>query len=118
MPALSVVIVPITRAPVLTITPQPAAMLVVTDPARTPQACAEVIREAFRLTEAESRLAAALSAGASLREAADSFGKSIHTCRAQLKSIYAKTACRSQAELTRKLLLAAIAADIAPHQSR
>lgn len=117
MSALSVIIVPISRTPVLTITPQPAAMLTVTDPDRTPQACAEVIRDAFGLTEAESRLAAALGAGASLREAADSFGKSIHTCRAQLKSIYAKTGCRSQTELTRKLLLAAIAVDIAPNRS-
>lgn len=110
---LNVVIVPIAPSPVLTITLQPAAMLVVTDPDRTPKARAEVIKEALRLTEAEARLATALFAGASLREAAESLGKSLHTCKTQLKSIYAKTGCRSQAELTKRLLFAAVAADIA-----
>lgn len=115
---LNVVVVPVTPSPGLTITPQSVAMLIVTDPARAPRARAEVIREALRLTEAESRLATVLFTGASLREAAESLGKSSHTCKTQLKSIYAKTGCRSQAELAKRLLLVAVADGIAPYPYR
>jgi DNA-binding CsgD family transcriptional regulator len=114
---LNVVIVPVVSSPVLTISPQPAAMLVVTDPDRTPKARAEIIREALHLTEAESRLAAVLFTGATLREAAELLGKSFHTCKTQLKSIYAKTGCSSHIELTKKLLFAAVADRIAGYRS-
>jgi DNA-binding CsgD family transcriptional regulator len=108
-PALHVVVIPIAPSPVLTVTPLPAAMLVVTDPGRAPQAHPDAIREALRLTQAESLLAAILFTGASLREAAESLGKSFHTCKTQLKSIYAKTGCRNHVELTKALALTAIA---------
>ncbi len=111
-PPLSVAVVPITPSPVLTITPQPAALIIMTDPARAPAARAKVIQTALRLTDAESRLAAALAAGVSLREAADSLGKSFHTCKTQLKSIYAKTGCRNHVELSKWLLLLAVADEV------
>lgn len=106
---LTVMIIPIAPSGILTIAPQPAVMLVVTDPDRTPRARHEVIREAFRLTEAESRLAATLLTGVSLREAAETLGKSYHTCKTQLKSIYAKIGCRNHLELTKALLVVAMA---------
>jgi DNA-binding CsgD family transcriptional regulator len=84
-------------------------MLVITDPAQIPRPRAEVIRVALRLTEAESRLAAVIFSGASLREAAEHLGKSSHTCKTQLKSIYAKSGCRNHVELTKALLVAAMA---------
>jgi DNA-binding CsgD family transcriptional regulator len=53
----------------------------------------------FNLTPAESRLLPTLMAGGHLREAASCMGISIHTARAQLKSILRKSNRRSQSQL-------------------
>ena len=113
-PALIAQIIPVTPSPVLTITPQPFAMLVITDPSRSPKSSADVFRDALRLTEAESRLAEILLTGASLREASQALGKSIQTCKTQLKSIYSKIGCRNHVELTKTLLMSAVAAGLGP----
>jgi len=55
----------------------------------------------FCLTPAEARLAQWVAEGRSLKEAAAAFGVSIHTVRMQLRSIFAKTGTRRQAELVR-----------------
>jgi DNA-binding CsgD family transcriptional regulator len=57
----------------------------------------------FELTQAEERLLAALSSGASLNEAAQSFHISVHTVRSQLKSLQRKTGWRTQTELVRMM---------------
>jgi DNA-binding CsgD family transcriptional regulator len=44
----------------------------------------------------------------SLREAATGLGRSINTCKAQLKSIYAKTGCRSHVDLAKTLIMTAL----------
>lgn len=75
------------------------AMIILVDPeiaTRTPEAN---LRTAFRLTEAEARLAARLAHGESLENAADHFGIGKETARSQLKSIFSKTGAHRQGEL-------------------
>ncbi len=56
------------------------------------------------LTPAEARLAAALCEGLSLEEAAERLGIKLTTVRTHLKSSFAKTGARRQAELMGKLM--------------
>lgn len=79
------------------------AMVVIVDPSgqRTPSA--ELLRSVLPLTHAEARLAARLYELGSLRACAEALGTSMHTCRTQLRSVYAKTGCRSQAALVRRI---------------
>lgn len=62
------------------------------------------LRRRFGLTPAETRVALAIAQGGTLREVADGAAISIHTVRAQLSTIFAKTGCRRQADLIRTLL--------------
>jgi len=75
------------------------AMVILIDPeskTRTPETN---LRTAFRLTDAEARLATQLALGESLENVADQFGIAKETARSQLKSIFAKTGAHRQAEL-------------------
>jgi DNA-binding CsgD family transcriptional regulator len=56
------------------------------------------------LTRAEARLASLLADGRSLEEAAETLTVSIQTVRSQLKSVFAKTGVKRQAELVALLL--------------
>jgi DNA-binding CsgD family transcriptional regulator len=58
-----------------------------------------VLQDAFRLTEAEARLATRLGAGMALEAIADELCLSKETVRFQLKAIFAKTATHRQGEL-------------------
>jgi DNA-binding CsgD family transcriptional regulator len=64
------------------------------------------LRELYALTVVEARLAAWLSQGKSVEEAAAAMGVTVNTARAYLKRIYNKTGVRRQSELVRLLLLA------------
>lgn len=79
-------------------------ILFVDDPERdaTPAQAALYVR-AFELTPAEARLAVHLAAGASLTEAADAFGVTHNTVRAQLRAIFDKTDTHRQSDLVRLL---------------
>jgi DNA-binding CsgD family transcriptional regulator len=66
----------------------------------------ETVRKALQLTNAEASLACAIFMGHSLREVAAARAISVHTCKSQLKSIYAKTGCRGRVELVRAVLMA------------
>ncbi|QDZ07850.1 helix-turn-helix transcriptional regulator [Sphingomonas panacisoli] len=80
-------------------------MLVSVNDAQPPALGAELdARARFNLTAAEGRLATAIAEGQSLREAADRIGVSVHTVRAQLSAVFAKTGTRRQADLVRLLL--------------
>jgi DNA-binding CsgD family transcriptional regulator/PAS domain-containing protein len=62
------------------------------------------IRALFGLTSAEASLASEIAGGMSLAEIADARNISRHTVRNQLKSIFAKTGARAQADLVRLVL--------------
>jgi len=75
------------------------AVIVLVDPrakVTTPEAG---LRQAFRLTQAEARLASRLAAGEALNDVCDRLGIAKETGRNQLKSIFAKTGVNRQAEL-------------------
>jgi DNA-binding CsgD family transcriptional regulator len=77
-------------------------VLFVDDPNDTSSpAPTDLYSRAFRLTPAEARLAVHLASGASLTEAADEFGVTHNTVRAQLRSIFDKTDTHRQGELVR-----------------
>ena len=60
----------------------------------------------FDFTPAEARVAAQIASGQVPKEIARDFGLQLNTIRTHLKSIFAKTGTRRQAELVRVLLLA------------
>lgn len=75
----------------------------ITDPDDHATAPRETLAGLFRLTPAETRLAAGIAAGAHLAELADSLKIGRETARTQLRSVFAKTGTTSQAELVRIL---------------
>ena len=75
------------------------AILLLTDLTSQPQPDTGLLRVAFGLTAAEARLAARLASGVGVKEAAVSLGVNRETARSQLKSVFAKTRTRRQAEL-------------------
>jgi uncharacterized protein YhfF/DNA-binding CsgD family transcriptional regulator len=80
------------------------AVLFVDDPSDADSpAPADLYTRAFRLTPAEARLAVYLASGASLTEAADEFGVTHNTVRAQLRAIFDKTETHRQSDLVRLL---------------
>jgi DNA-binding CsgD family transcriptional regulator/pimeloyl-ACP methyl ester carboxylesterase len=61
------------------------------------------VRESFGLTPAETRLAARLKDGLSLKEAADDMSVSLNTVRNQLRAVFEKMGLNRQSELVRAL---------------
>jgi DNA-binding CsgD family transcriptional regulator len=105
--ALTVIATPVRKssdAP----TNRPACMLVIVDPHSAARPAVNVVKEGLRLTEAEARLACILFSGVTLREAATELQLSINTCKSQLKSIYAKTGCKSHLDLSNAISLTGI----------
>ena len=84
--------------------PQGGALLFIFDSQATPNVTAYMVRRLFGLSEAEAELAVALCSGKSMDDAASERGVSIHTTRAQLKSIFNKTGTKRQADLISLLL--------------
>jgi DNA-binding CsgD family transcriptional regulator len=68
-----------------------------------PQWCREptpsALQQVFKLTPAEARLAAGLAKGLDLQQISELHGVSVGTLRVQLKSIFAKTQTKRQAQL-------------------
>jgi len=60
---------------------------------------AEILRQRYRLSAAETALAIALAEGQTLRDIAESRRISVNTLRVQLQAIFAKTSCHRQSEL-------------------
>ena len=75
------------------------ALLVVSDLTRPSITDAALLSLVFGLTSAEARLAAAICEGQDINGAAATFGVSRQTLRSQLKTVFAKTGSRRQAEL-------------------
>ena len=78
-----------------------SALVLVSDPERTPLAPEELLRAFFGLTPAEARVARELAAGRDLDEIGAALGIRRETVRNHLKRIYEKTDTRRQAELVR-----------------
>jgi DNA-binding CsgD family transcriptional regulator len=103
---LSVLVVPLrTKAETLG-DRVPAAAIFLNDPDMRTDSNEQHLRELYALTVVEARLAAWLSRGKSVEEAARAMGVTVNTARAYLKRIYNKTGVRRQSELVRLLLLA------------
>jgi DNA-binding CsgD family transcriptional regulator len=73
------------------------------DPDRVVQTPAAVLRTVLGLTPREAELAVALCAGSEPSGFAAAAGVSTNTVRFHLKSIYAKTGARGQADLIRRI---------------
>lgn len=69
------------------------------DPDAAPRLSLGALQQQFDLTPAQARLAASLAASESLEDYAQRTGVSVNTARTTLKSVFAKTGCRRQAEL-------------------
>ncbi|MEM7024487.1 MAG: helix-turn-helix transcriptional regulator [Pseudomonadota bacterium] len=87
--------------------PKPIVMVLVSDPDAAPRPLAERLALLWHLTPAESRLAAALAGGASLKDYAEQHGLTENTVRWTSKSLLAKTDCRRQSQMVRFLTTAA-----------
>jgi DNA-binding CsgD family transcriptional regulator len=74
------------------------------DPLRSQRPPQEVLRTLYGLTPAECRVALLLADGHAPRKIADMVGVTDNTVRSQIKSIFAKTGVKRQAELIRLLL--------------
>lgn len=82
---------------------QPAALVVVHEAGAPSVLLDAVLRTLFALTPAETRLASRLATGEGLPEAARQMRIRHETARTQLKSIFLKTGCTSQAQFTHLL---------------
>jgi hypothetical protein len=89
--AFKITLIPIASPDRFCIAGKPSALMVIVDPEQAPRPDAPLIKAALGLTNAETALAHALFSGVSLREAAIELDRSINPCKAQLKTIYAKT---------------------------
>jgi DNA-binding CsgD family transcriptional regulator len=89
---------------------QARAVLMIDDPEARLAPQELVLRQVFGLTGAEATVATAFASGGELEEIARMRGVSLGTLRNQLKTIYAKTGTRRQAELVALLLHYATAA--------
>jgi DNA-binding CsgD family transcriptional regulator len=83
---------------------QARAVLMIDDPEAQLAPQALVLRQAFGLTGAEASVAAAVASGRKVEKIAHMRGVTLGTLRNQLKTIYAKTGTRRQAELVALLL--------------
>jgi PAS domain-containing protein/DNA-binding CsgD family transcriptional regulator len=82
----------------------PAALILITDLERQPEALGRRLVDLFGLTLAESCLATALATGKRLDEIAEERGVRMPTLRTQLRAILDKTDTKRQSDLMRLLL--------------
>jgi DNA-binding CsgD family transcriptional regulator/PAS domain-containing protein len=83
---------------------RPAAIVILSDPERTPAGVQPALRHLYGLTPSEAEVTERLLAGRSLEEIGEELGTSIHTTRTHVKRVLWKTGARSQADLARLLL--------------
>jgi len=76
-----------------------AGLLILTDPLVRREPSPALLAQAFGFTPAEARLASGLAQGLDLQEISELHRVSVGTLRVQLKSIFAKTQTKRQAQL-------------------
>ncbi len=108
---LLIAVSPVRPSPTPFLEASARAIVCVTDLAGDIALPPDRLREAFDLTAAEIRVASALLAGASPREAAAKLGVSPNTVHVHMARIFAKTGVRRQSELMR-LMMRNLGADI------
>lgn len=111
---LTVAVLPVNLPDLFDASSRPACLLLIVDPDRKVRMQAGVIQRSLDLSPAESRLALAVFHGQSLQQAAKTLGRSYNTCKTQMKAIYLKTGCASQAELVKKIMTVGFAALVDP----
>ena len=79
-------------------------VVLIEEPTRRMTAPSAAFAKTFKLSPAETGLAARLVGGMSLRQAAAALGISEYTVRSHLKRVFAKTGVRRQAELVKRAL--------------
>jgi DNA-binding CsgD family transcriptional regulator len=72
----------------------------------------ETVARLFDLTDAEARLAVALSEGHRIEDAAEILGITVSSARTYLKRVFSKTEVTRQAELVRLILAAPVLLDL------
>ncbi len=82
---------------------QPAAIIFIRDPDSFVRLDADLVRQSYHLTVAETEIACALDNGLSLREVADQRGVAISTVRGQVYGLMAKLSVNRQTDLIRLL---------------
>jgi DNA-binding CsgD family transcriptional regulator len=85
--------------------PSQAALVILCDLDRPALPPAGSMADAFGLTEAEARVAEAVSGGAAISEVARQLSLSRNTIKTHLRRIYEKTGTRRQAELARVMAM-------------
>lgn len=83
---------------------EPCVLVLANDPLAVPPSRASILRDLYRLTPAEARLADLLLTGLSVHETAERMNITLGTARFQLKRVLAKTDTHRQAELVRLML--------------
>ncbi len=81
-----------------------AAIVLLVDPGVRPKIDVDLVAATFRLTRAESQVAAALAEGSSVREIAESTFRAESSVRWLVKQIHAKLGISRQADLVRMIL--------------
>ncbi len=113
-PGLSRLVVHVTPVPVRReafVIGGAAALVLVVDPAGAPRIDAERMAEALGLTRAESRVAAALAEGASVRAIAAATGRKEASVRWLIKQVHAKLGVSRNTDVVRMVLTTAWGAE-------
>ncbi|WP_405416995.1 helix-turn-helix transcriptional regulator [Marinobacter flavimaris] len=87
---------------------QDVALLFISDPETNIRVSADVLKQLYELTPAETKLAIGLLNGLNLGEIAELNGNSVTTLRVQLRSIFDKTGVKRQQELVRLLVMLSV----------
>ncbi len=102
--ALNVLVTPVPTVSFQLASQRAGTVAFLTDPDARPRELKDSLRSLYGLSDGETRVAAALGAGMTLKDYAAERGVTMNTVRTQLKAVMAKTGVRRQAELMRILL--------------
>jgi DNA-binding CsgD family transcriptional regulator len=102
--AYPIMVSPLLEAPPDAASKDAAVALFISDPEERSFSTAEILQTLYGLSRAESELVQLLTQGFSLEQASRERCVSIHTVRSQLKSVFAKTRTKGQADLVQMIL--------------
>lgn len=100
----SILVSPVKNQAVFSVESETAALLFITDPEQKIETVEQVLCDIYDLTRTESKLAAILAEGNSLKEACILLDVKENTVRTHLKHIFSKTETHRQSELIKLIL--------------